>query len=366
MYFKEIKKSLKSEFNNFFDKIIKVDNHSSKETSSEARNKINPKVFIEINNAINEVIYKTHNQNNLWKGYRVLSIDESDIKIPNTEALKDEYRQNESENEITVKAKVGCIFNVVNNIILSSKIDNCKVSKQHMAKEMISEILKKSKENDLILFGKGYYSKELLSFLKENNVNFLLRLSEKDIKEMTIMNKSDQIIPIDYNQKFCKVRVLRFKVSASEEEILITNLSKKKLRIQNFMELFYMRWGKEITYNELRNRVIIENFTGTTKITIEQDFYAMIYLFNMIEMTERRCGYHRDSLNIVSRNKQKINFNITIGVLKEKLIEVMLEKSETKRSIMFKEIILQIKREVLLKQNVDNPWDKEEVKYFKN
>lgn len=72
MYFEEAKNSLKSELNNFLEKILNGNNRISKAISLEARNKINPKVFIELNDAINEVIYKTHNPNKLWKGYRVL------------------------------------------------------------------------------------------------------------------------------------------------------------------------------------------------------------------------------------------------------------------------------------------------------
>ena len=49
-----------------------------------------------------------------------------------------------------------------------------------------------------------------------------------------------------------------------------------------------MRWGIEIKYDELKNRLQIENFTGTTKIAIEQDFYATIYLSNMVEMARSR------------------------------------------------------------------------------
>jgi hypothetical protein len=38
-----------------------------------------------------------------------------------------------------------------------------------------------------------------------------------------------------------------------------------------------MRWGIEMKYDELKDRLQIENFTGTTKIAIEQDFYSTIY-----------------------------------------------------------------------------------------
>jgi len=109
------KKSLQSELNNFFENILKRDDPISKQAFSEARNKIDPKAFIELNDAINEVIYETHNEYKLWNGYRVSAIDGSIIEIPNTELLRNEYGYIENQNAIVARAKVGCIFDVVND-----------------------------------------------------------------------------------------------------------------------------------------------------------------------------------------------------------------------------------------------------------
>lgn len=59
------------------------------------------------------------------------------------------------------------------------------------------------------------------------------------------------------------------------------------MKIEDFKELYFKRWGIEIKYDELKNRLEIENFTGATKIAIEQDFYASIYLSNMIELARK-------------------------------------------------------------------------------
>ncbi len=365
MDFREMGKSLKSEFSNFFENVINGDNHTSKERFLEARNKINPKALIELNNAINEVVYEELNSKNLWKKYRVLAIDENFIEIPNIESLRDEYGQDKSQNATAVAAKVCCIFNVVNNIILSSKIDKSEVSKEHITIDMLSEVLEKGYKNDLILFERNHYSKEIFSFLIENNINFLMRISKTDLNKVTIENKKYPIFKIEYNKKIYKVRVIRFISSASEEEFLITNLLHKNLGVQDFIELFLMRWGEEAVYNDLKNKIQIENFTGTTKKTIEQDFYAMIYLFNMIEMSESQYNPIKDKLNIDIKFKKKNNLRLPIGILKEKLLTILLENSEIKRRTMFREMMLQIKREVHLAQEMNNVFIEEEFKSYK-
>lgn len=363
MDFREMGKSLKSEFNSFFEKIINGDNHISKETFLEARNKINPKALIELNNAINEVIYEESNHKNLWKKYSVLAIDENLIEIPNIESLRDEYGQDKSQNATSVVVKVCCIFNVVNNIILSSKIDKSEVSKEHMTIDILSGILEKSYKNDLILIERKHYSKEIFSFLIENNINFLMRISKTDLNKVTIENKKYPIFKIEHNKKIYKVRVIRFISSVSEEEFLMTNLLDKNLGAQDFIELFLMRWGEEAVYNDLKDKIQVENFTGTTKKTIEQDFYAMIYLFNMIEMSGRQYNQIKDKLNI--NHKKKSNLKLPIGILKEKLLTILLENSETKRRIMFRDMMLQIKREVHLAQEINNTFIEEEFNSYK-
>lgn len=104
------------------------------------------------------------------------------------------------------------------------------------------------------------------------------------------------------------------------------------MKIQDFKELYFKRWGVETKYDELKNRLEIENFTGTTKIAIEQDFYTSIYLSNMIELARKDS----DEIAKVERENKEIkyeyktNLNILIGNLKDKLIMMYLEESPKK------------------------------------
>ena len=136
------KKSLQTELNNFFENILKRDDPISKQAFSEARSKINSKAFIELNDTINEVIYKTHDEYKLWNGHRISAIDGSIIEIPNTELLKNEYGYIENQNGKVARAKAECIFDLVNKIVLTSKIDKYKSSERAMVMQMISEMIR--------------------------------------------------------------------------------------------------------------------------------------------------------------------------------------------------------------------------------
>lgn len=111
--------------------------------------------------------------------------------------------------------------------------------------------------------------------------------------------------------------------------------------IENFKELYFKRWGIEIKFDELKNRLEIENFTGTTKISIHQDFYASIYLSNMVELARQESDeiIRENNKDKNLKHEYKTNLNILVGTLKDKLIMMMLEKNDRKRTKMFNNIM---------------------------
>ena len=123
--------------------------------------------------------------------------------------------------------------------------------------------------------------------------------------------------------------------------MLITSLLDKNITTNDFKKLYFIRWKVEIKYDELKNRLQIENFTGESKVAIKQDFYASIYLSNMIELARKQSDQIISSKQEDKELKYqyKTNLNVLIGALKDKFIIMMLEKSKYKRSKMFKSIM---------------------------
>jgi len=53
------------------------------------------------------------------------------------------------------------------------------------------------------------------------------------------------------------------------------------LTAEAFQALYFLRWPVEVKYDEVKNKLEIENFTGTSVLAIRQDFYATMYLSNI-------------------------------------------------------------------------------------
>ena len=76
-----------------------------------------------------------------------------------------------------------------------------------------------------------------------------------------------------------------------------------------FKELYFKRWGIEISYDILKNIFKVENFTGLTQIAINQDFLAIILTNNissliMNDIMEEKVTLYNE------QKKKKISLSI--------------------------------------------------------
>lgn len=93
----------------------------------------------------------------------------------------------------------------------------------------------------------------------------------------------------------------------------------------------------------------IENFSGETPIAIEQDFYATMYLSNMVSLAKMDANLIIEEENKDKKLKYeyKVNTNILIGKLKNSLVLMLLQKNPRKRSKMLEKIMKEISRNII-------------------
>lgn len=353
-----VKKSIQLELNGFIEAILKKDFSISKQAYGKARQNIKPEIFVDLSNSIVNGLYEKCDDYKVWNGYRLSAIDGSSLEIPNTEELRKEFGYSENNSSKLARARASCIYDVLNRLVIKSKIDRFDVCEREVAKELILKIVEDGTKHDLILFDRGYPSTEFIAFLIENGIDYVMRSKRNFSNQVKNANNEDQIIKIKYGQKYYDTRVVRFQLESGEEEILLTNLLDKKLTIKDFKRLYFMRWGIEIKYDDLKNKIQIENFTGTSKVAIEQDFYASIYLANMAELAriqneeilrEKNCGKEL-------KYEYKTNINLLIGSLKDRLVMMLLENSPRKRKRIYKKLMNEIaKNSVPIRPDRHNP-----------
>jgi hypothetical protein len=343
-----VKKTLQLELDSFFKTIKGAESSITKQGYSEARQKVSPTAFIKMADTIISWYYGDGDFKK-FKGYRLSAIDASILELNNSERLRNAFGYGEGKTVKLARAKASGIYDIENDIMITSKIARYTTGEREIAVEMIEKLKQLGLKNDLILFDRGYPSKGFFSYLEESGIKYVIRISSEKIKQVHKAKEPDQIVELKVGRKMIKFRVLRFMLDSGVEEVLVSNLLDKSLGIQQFKELYFKRWGIEVKFNELKSRLLIENFTGDTVISVEQDFYASIYLSNMAALAKNEAN---EKIALNNENKTlkyeyKVNTNILIGKLKNSLVLMLIEDNPEKRNAMFLQVMEEISQNIV-------------------
>ncbi|AVP56098.1 transposase IS4 family protein [Clostridium tetani] len=342
-----VKKSLQIELDDFFKKVLDTDVIVTKQAFSQARRKVLPEAFIYLLDKVNEGFYNVSFKK--YHGYRLLAIDGTMLEIHNSEELRNTFGYIENQNAKVARAKASALYDIENDMIIASKLTHYRASERDIAETLINKMYEFESHNDLILFDRGYPSHDFIKFIESKNIKYLMRVSSKFFKAVVNAPNEDQIMDISYKGSSVKMRVLKFELDSGITEILITNIFNEDFIVADFKELYFKRWGIEVKYNEIKNKLQIENFTGETPIAIEQDFYATMYLANMVALAKQDANqvieekYKEKKL----KYEYKVNTNVLIGKLKDTLITMIATNNPWKRSRMLKYIEEEIQRNVI-------------------
>ncbi|MDO4927359.1 MAG: transposase, partial [Turicibacter sp.] len=126
-----------------------------------------------------------------------------------------------------------------------------------------------------------------------------------------------------------------------ETETLFTNLGRKSFKKSEFMSLYFKRWPIETKYNTLKNKLEIENFSGRTLISVQQDFYATMYLSNLVAITKIMSDEEikKQAKDKELKYKYQTNESRLISQLKDEMILCLLIEDPMKRSEVMERII---------------------------
>ena len=345
MYFiiKGIKKTLQIELDTWFEGQGKES--MTKQSFSELRQKISPKAFVELNDIFVEQFYT--NEYKKYKGYRLLAIDGSITEIPNTAQNREYFRYYHNQSEWKqARAMVTVVYDIENDCMVESDIRTWKAAERDVAKDLIEKVCKKGTKNDLILFDRGYPSIGMFEFLEEKQVKFLMRVKKgKFQNQIDAANEKDQIIVIGKNE--LKLRVVNVELSTGETEKLVTNLLYNEFSESDFKDLYFKRWGIEVKYNQLKSKYELENFSGCVPMAIEQDFYANIFLSNMLSLAKNEANYNIKAEKQGLKYDYKVNMNIFIGKMIPVLIICLTEENDKKRGKLYQKVMKEVCKNVV-------------------
>ena len=335
-----VKSSTQNALERYFEK-TNEDVFITQQSFSEARQKLKVSASIELFVMTVKLAYEEFYET--WHGYRVMAIDGSKVALPSDELLRNHYGTI-GEGHTSVTAQGSVLYDPLNKVVVDALLEPISTDERTLALRHIDHLCNLGKfMKELILFDRGYPSFELIEKLKRNNLRFLMRVRAKFNLEIDAQTAPDGIVYLKKKgHEDIKLRVVKFPLPSGETEVLISDLWDKRMGINGFKELYFMRWPVETKYDEVKNKLEIENFSGRSVLAIEQEFYITMYMANIAA-----AAYWEAQEQVASERAKKdnryhyqVNVNHEIGVLKDRFILALLEDDAEKRSKQVRKILL--------------------------
>ena len=264
---------------------------------------IDPKVFIDMYELFINKLYHTYSGFSKFKGYIVCACDGSIFDLPNITLIREEFPVDDKNllKEKRIRARVSCFLDVHSKYILTTKIVETTVNEIDLAIEHLENIKERFDIKKIItIYDRGYPSIKLMIKTIDLGSKFLIRLPKNIFRhQIKQMKTNDEIITINlvnrrlkhFNDEYLKekarkmgrleIRIVLVDIGKDEPEILATNLTPEEFSTEELKELYSKRWTVETGFDRLKNLIEIEDFSGTRRRIIEQDFYAHIFIYNL-------------------------------------------------------------------------------------
>jgi hypothetical protein len=330
---------LQIEIDKFFDWAKKEP--VTKQALSKARENLNPEYVRKFADNTAQLLTQDDTMP-CYKGMRLIAIDGTDVALENTQELKESFGCS-GPNKNSATALVSLAFDPLEHAIYDFQIDRYDKDERDLAKKHVERLSELGLQGSLLLFDRGYPSASFIAFLQERRFQFLMRVRKKwNLKVDAV--KEQEWIEIVHDDKKYPVRVMKIELPTGEIETLLTTLKEDELSLEEAKEEYFKRWGVEGGIDFIKSKLELENFSGKTKHTVLQDFYATIFISNVAlacaaladeEIAESDKGKEL-------KYKRQANRNRAVSKLREIFFAIITEADKVIRMEMFDNLIGQI------------------------
>lgn len=254
------------------------------------------KVFKRLNLWVCQVFYSQMKYKK-WKGFRILAIDGSTLRLPNHHSLEGKFSKHAFGAKRTVEhwmSRISFLYDVLNNTVIDAQMEGFDTSEATLCDQHLGFLRK----GDLVMFDRYYASHYLFSVLTHKHIHFLFRMRDhswKCVKELIASKSTDEIVDLEvypYSKvakkipgnvaRKVRVRLIKQVSRSGEIRVYATSLlDENQYSKRCIINLYKKRWGVEEAYKILKARLDVVHFSGKTIQAVQQDFYAKVFLISL-------------------------------------------------------------------------------------
>lgn len=255
---------------------------------------------------------RTTKRPQLFKNYRILSVDSSALSLPYNPKEKNVI----AENHVST-LHLNALYDVINKQFLDVLIQRALQKNEcGAACELVDRIPEQYPV--ILLADRGYESYNLFAHVEERLFDYAIRIKdsknrgmitgidlpdtdEYDVTKRIVITRHSTgpaaIMPSTYKY-FSKgarfdyikdnkgsdyemqIRFVRFRLSENNYEVLATSLTEKEFSANDLKELYHLRWGIETGFRELKYILGLAAFHSKKENSVLQEVFARLIMYN--------------------------------------------------------------------------------------
>ena len=225
-----------------------------------------------------------------WKGHRIFAVDGTKINLPRP--LIEEGYRTPSRLVHYPQGLVSCLYQ------LRSKIPvDFDLHAHENEREAALAHLKALSENDVVVYGRGYYSWEMLHAHAVRGLHPVFRIKRSSAFDAFIAGReTEAIIDVAPGKKVlrrlrlkhgcdaaapCRLRLVKYTAGETVFVLGTTLLDRKTYPAQDLRDLYLGRWGIEELYKISKQLMTVQDFHGQSGRGVKQELYAHFILITL-------------------------------------------------------------------------------------
>jgi hypothetical protein len=280
-----------------------------------------------------------------WQGRRLLGIDGSVFNVPDTPETRQCYsvQSNQYPDGARVQALGSVCYDLLNHVALSAGLGKKQAEKQFIFTRHLSG----TDVGDLIVLDRAYADYSVMALLQAHRRDFVIRLPRRSFRTVAPFWTSperDQIVTLTLprgQHRFVttqdlapslQVRLIKVDLPSGDQEVLATSLlDGRAYPYAEIQRLYALRWGVETYYDRVKNIFEVERFSGRSVLSIEQDFYGVIFLatFESVLSKEAEAELAQESAAHHCKYEARVNRTISYLALVDHTVALLLDPQVT-------------------------------------
>lgn len=261
----------------------------------------------------------------LFKGYHLLAIDGSDLRVPVNPNEKDSYIDYVGDSKTYNLLHLNALYDLQRNLYVDAIVQPRKNWNEHRA---FTDMVDRYNSNipTIYIADRGYESYNNMAHIQEKGQYFLIRIKDSmkngiasainlptddefDVsidlnltRKQTNCAKADKSLKFlphnvnfDYLPSHCKYgaplkpytihcRFVRVKITDDTYELLLTNLKPQIFSSLDLKQLYSMRWGIETSFRHLKYTLGLMYFHSKKTEYILGEIFAKLTMYNFVEL----------------------------------------------------------------------------------